>query len=98
MENGPKLDGGKKMAKKWPKNGKILENSLKSPFFGHVFPIFAPVQLGALFPFDFHFFVFSISGFWPFSMPYQPGRIPKKRERERGFREGFLARVLRWWF
>ena len=52
-----------------------MENSLIFwPFFGHFFAIFAPVQLGAVFHFDFHFF--PISGFWPFSMPYQPGRIP----------------------
>ena len=49
---------GAKMAKKWPKNGKIMENSLKNPFLGHFFAIFAPVQLGAVFHFDFHFFFF----------------------------------------
>ena len=71
MENGPKLDRGKngqKMAQKWI----LREFSIIFPFLGHFFAIFAPVQLGAVFHFDFHFF-FSISGFWPFSMPYQPG-------------------------
>ena len=39
-----------KMAKKWPKNnGKLPQ---KSSFWA----IFAPVQLGAVFHFDFHFF------------------------------------------
>ena len=74
MENGPKLDRGKndqKMAQKW----KIMENSLKNPFFGHFFAIFAAFQLG---PFSISISIFfSISGFWPFSMPCQPGRIPK---------------------
>ena len=51
MENGPKLDRGKNGKKKWSKNGKIRENSL-----GHCFAIFAPVQLVAVFHFDFHFF------------------------------------------
>ena len=76
MENGRKLDRGKngrKMAQKWRK---IMENSLNNPaIFGPFFCHFsAPVQLRAVFHFDFLFF--SISGFWPFSMPYQPGRIP----------------------
>ena len=73
MENGPELDRGKN-GKKWPKSGKIMEFSIIFPFFGHFFAIVAPVQLGAVFHFDFH--CFPISGFWPFSMPYQPGRIP----------------------
>ena len=68
-------------SRKWKKNGNRngkrpragQENSITFPFLGHFFAIFAPVQLGAVFHFDFHFF--SISGFWPFSMPYQPGRI-----------------------
>ena len=68
MENGPKLDRGKEMAK----NGFSREFSIIFPFFCH---FFAPVQLGAVFHFEFHFFF--ISGFWPFSMPYQPGRIPE---------------------
>ena len=74
MENGPKLDrgkNGKKMAQKWKNNGKLPQKSIFWPFFCH----FAPVQLGAVFHFDFHFF--SISGFWPFSMPCKPGRIPR---------------------
>ena len=62
------------MAKKWPKNGKVMEFSIIFPFFDHFLAIFAPVQLGAVFHFDFHFF--PISGLWPFSMPYQPARIP----------------------
>ena len=73
MENGPKLDRGKN-GKKWPKNGFLREFSIIFAIFGPFFAIFAPVQLGAVFHFDFHFF--SISGFWPFSMPYKPGRIP----------------------
>ena len=63
------------MAEKWPKTGFLREFSIIFPVLGHFSAIFAPVQLGAVFHFDFHFF--SISGFWPFSMPYQPGRIPK---------------------
>ena len=88
MENGQKPEMEKKNGnrngkrsqagggQKWPKNGKIIENSLKNPFLGHFFAIFAPVQLGAVFHFDFHFF--SISGFWPFSTPCQPGGIPSQ--------------------
>ena len=68
MENGPKLDRSKKMAKKWPKKWKIMENSL---IFCHFLPFFC---LG---PFSISIPFFSISGFWPFSMPYQPGRIPR---------------------
>ena len=37
-----------------------MENSLKNPFFGHFFGIFAPVQLGAVFHFDFLFFHFRL--------------------------------------
>ena len=51
MENGSKLDGGKN-GKKWPKNGKLHQKSIFGPFFA----IVAPVQLGAVFHFDFHFF------------------------------------------
>ena len=57
MENGPTLDGGKtgkKMAKKWMFEG-VLHYF---PFLGHFFAIFSPVQLGAVFHFDFHFFFF----------------------------------------
>ena len=73
MENGPKLDRGKN-GQKWKNNGKVMEFSIIFHFFAFFFASFAPVQLGAVFHFDFHFF--SISGFWLFSMPYQPGRIP----------------------
>ena len=55
MENGPELDrgkNGKKMAKKWPK---VMETPLLLATF---FAVFAPVQLGAVFHFDFHFFFF----------------------------------------
>ena len=50
-----------KMAKKWPKNGKTMEKLHYFSIFGPFFAIFAPVQLGAVFHFDSHFF--SISGF-----------------------------------
>ena len=73
MENGPRLDGGKN-GKKWPKNGFLREFPIIFQLWALFFAIFAPVQLGAVFHFDFHFF--SISDFWPFSMPYQPGMIP----------------------
>ena len=55
MENSPKLDGAKN-GKKMAQNGNIMENALKNPFLGHFFAIFAPVQDGAVFHFDFHFF------------------------------------------
>ena len=74
MENGPELDRGKNGQKMAEKKGFWREFSLIFPFLGHLFAIVAPVQLGAVFHFDFH--SFSISGFWPFSMSYQPGRIP----------------------
>ena len=57
-------------AKKW----KILENSPQKSIFGPFFCLFCPCPAWGRFPFRFPFF--SISGFWPFSMPYQPGRIP----------------------
>ena len=73
--NGTRPQAGR--GQKWQKNGPKMDFwgvfhyfSIFGPFFA----IFAPVQLGAVFHSDFHFF--SISGFWPFSMPYQPGRIP----------------------
>ena len=66
------------MAKKWPKNGFLRRFPLFFHYFWAIFlPFLAPVQLGAVFHSDFHFF-FSISGFWPFSMPCQPGRIPSQ--------------------
>ena len=74
VENGPKLDlgkNGKKRPKKWKNNDKPPQKPIFGPFF---FPFCPPVQLGAVFHFDFHFF--PISGFWPFSRPCQPGMIP----------------------
>ena len=85
MENGQKPEMEKKNwkskwktapswtgAQKWPKNGKIMENSLKKPFFGPFFLLpFLP--LSSLGPFSISI---SISGFWTFSMPYRPGKIP----------------------
>ena len=68
---------GAKMAKNGPKmekkNGKLPQKSI----FFFCFPFFAPLsQLGALFYLVFHLFSPFFSGFWPFSMPCQPGRIP----------------------
>ena len=74
MENGPKLGRGKngnKMAQKWKNEGVFHYFSIFGPFCCH----FCPCPDWGRFPFRFPFF-FSISGFWPFSMPYQPGRIP----------------------
>ena len=69
-KNGPKLDRGKNGQKMdfW---AILREFSIIFPFLGH----FCPCPAWGRFPFRFPFF-FSISGFWPFSMPYQPGRIP----------------------
>ena len=52
MENGPRLDRGKK----WPKNGFLSEFSIIFSFLGLFFSIFVPVQLGAVFQFDFQLF------------------------------------------
>ena len=69
MENSSQLDRGKT----WPKNGFSRKFSILSPFSGHFFTIFSPVRLGAV----VHGFPFlPYSGFWPFSMPCQPGMIP----------------------
>ena len=68
---------------KWQRNGPqkwIFEGVFHYFFFfGAIFfcHFFALVQLGAVFHFDFHFFL-HFSGVWPFSMPYLPGRIPKQ--------------------
>ena len=52
MENGPKLDRGKN-GQKWKNNGKLPQIY---PFVGPSCAMFAPVQLGAVFHFDFLFF------------------------------------------
>ena len=70
MESGPKLDrgkNGKKMAQAWIFGGvfHFYYFSIFGPFFGH----FCPCPAWGRFPFRFPFF--SISGFWPFSMPHQ---------------------------
>ena len=70
---------GPKMAKKWPKN-RFLR---RFPLFFHFWAIFYHFwtrPAWGRFHSDFHFF--SISGFWPFSMPYQPGRIPMQARKE----------------
>ena len=77
-----------KMAQKWIFKGVFHYFSIFGPFFA----IFAPVQLGAVFPFDFHFF--SISAIWPFSMPYQPGRIATKIPFKTSIKWTFLRLVL----
>ena len=56
MGKRPQARKGQKMAKKWPKTGFLREFSIIFPFLGHFLVIFAPVQLGAVFHFDFHFF------------------------------------------
>ena len=61
-----------KMARKWSKNGEKWKNCLENPFF----TMFCPCPAGGSFPFGFAIFS-PISGFWPSSMPYQPGMIPK---------------------
>ena len=59
-ENSPQLDKGKKRAK----NGLSREFPIFSSFSGHFLAIF------------WASFFFAVSGFWPFSMPCQPGMIP----------------------
>ena len=64
MENGPQLDRGKngsKMARTW-KNRKLPWKSIFWPFFA---------------PFPSGFPCFPYFRLWPFSMPCQPGMIPK---------------------
>ena len=61
----------------WPKNGLKMEN---------FWAIFAPAPLGLVSHLVFHFF--PVSGFWPFSTPYQPSMIPKPERRgHRGQRD-----------
>ena len=60
---------GAKMAKKWIFEGVFHSFSIFGPFSCN----FCPCPAWGRFPFRFPFF--SISGFWPFSMPYQPDRI-----------------------
>ena len=64
MENGPKLDRGKN-GKKMDFEGVFHYFSIIS-IFGPFFAIFAPVQLGAVFHFDFHFFFFPFPAFGHF--------------------------------
>ena len=61
--NGKEGSAGQGQSKKFP----IF------PFSGHFLAMFAPVQLGAVFHVVFHF----LSHFRLFSMPCQPGMIPK---------------------
>ena len=51
----PQAGQGQKWQKKWPKNGRIMENSLKNPFFGHFCPFPAWGHFPFRFPFFFHF-------------------------------------------
>ena len=75
MENGPRLDRGKN-GKKMAQKRFLREFSIIFHFWAIFFAMFAIfVQLGAVFHFDFIIFS-AISGFWPFSMPCQPGMIP----------------------
>ena len=74
MENGPKLDrgkNGKKMAQKWIFEGVVHYFSISGPFLP-----FLPLSSLGRFPFRFPF-IFPFPAFWTFSMPYQPGIIPK---------------------
>ena len=61
---------GRKMAKQRPENGEKMTELPRESNFGPFFPL----STCPLFPFGFHFF--PSSGFWPCSMPYQPGMIP----------------------
>ena len=74
IEMAPSWKGAKmakKMAKNWIFEGVFHYFPFFGPFFGHFCP------LSSLGPFSISIFIFfSISGFWPLSMPYQPGRIP----------------------
>ena len=84
-----KAGNGQKTARSWTraKEG-FSEFSIFFLHFRAIFwAIFAPVQLGGVFHLVFHFL--PISGFWPFSMPYQPGMIPRKG----GFSKEFSCRV-----
>ena len=90
MENGQKPEMKKKWKSKWKtapswtgaKMAKKMAQKWKSdgvfhyfPFFGHFFCHFCPCPARGRFPFRFPFFFFSVSGFWPFSMPCQPGKL-----------------------
>ena len=50
---------GAKMGKKWPKNGKIMENSLKNPFLGRFLP-FLPLSSLGPFSVSISFFFFFV--------------------------------------
>ena len=68
----PKMQRGEK----GPKNGPKMEKPWKTPSNIHFFAIFCPCPPQGCLPFGFPFFPHF--RFWPFSMPYQPGRIPNQ--------------------
>ena len=68
-----------KMAKKGPKtksHGKLPKKCTFGPFFCHFCP--CPAWGRSPFRLPFFFFWFISGGFWPFSMPCQPGMIPNQ--------------------
>ena len=81
---------------KWPKNGFLREFSIIS-FLGHFFAIFAPVQLGAVFHFDFHFmFFFPFPAVGRFPCHASPaGSQGKSRKTNQGEQEAKPSKKVR---
>ena len=105
MENvqKPETEKNKKWKTKWKTapswNGeKMAKNGFLREFFFHYFfhfrAIFSPfLPLSSLGPFSISISIFlSISGFWPFSMPYQPGMIPTPKKTRRWANESGQVR------
>ena len=74
--NGKRPQAGK--GQKWQKNGQKMDFWGSFPLSFHFWAIFWPfLPLSSLGPFSISISIFFFHfRLWPFSMPYQPGRIP----------------------